>query len=98
MPKSFQIYKTFIFRKCFTLYKGGIGEYHGQYLSPALDEIQNEASVVDIVVYGECFNAIEAGIQQLEKMIEGDFGTKEFTEEIIQKLSKSQVCYIISNT
>lgn len=98
MPKSLQIYRAFIFRKCFTLYKGGIGEYHGQYLSPALDEIQNEASVVDIVVYGECNKALETGIQQLEKMIDGDFVTKEFTEEIIQKLSKSQVCHLISNS
>lgn len=51
-----------------------------------------DASKATFIVYGEGQN-IDAGINRLENLLEGNFDTKQFKEEIIKKLSKTQVCY-----
>lgn len=44
------------------------------------------------MVFGYCNHAVEAGIQQLDNLLDRDFVRKEIKENIIQQLSKSQVC------
>lgn len=44
------------------------------------------------MVFGDCYQAVEAGIQQLDNLLDRDFVKKEIKEKIIQQLSKSQVC------
>lgn len=44
------------------------------------------------MVFGDCNQAVEAGIQQLDNLLDGAFVRKEIKEKIIQQLSKSQVC------
>lgn len=80
-----------------TLFKGEIGEHFDYCSSPALVEKQNDSSIADIVVFGDCNQAVEAGIKQLEYLLDEDFVTKEFREDVIRKLSKSQVCYRTTN-
>lgn len=51
---------------------------------------EKDASKATIIVYGEG-HAIDTGINKLENLLEGDFDTKEFKDEIIPRLSKNQV-------
>lgn len=67
------------------------GKPHGHHWNPVLEDKQNDASTATIIIYGEGQD-IDAGINRLENLLEGDFDTKEFKEEIIKKLSKTQVC------
>lgn len=76
-----------------TLFKGEIGEHFDYSLSPTFVVKQNDSSTADIVVFGDCNQAVEEGIKQLENLLDEDFVRKEFREEVIRKLSKSQVCY-----
>lgn len=63
---------------------------HGHKWNPVVRD--KDASKATFIVYGEGKN-IDAGINRLEHLLEGDFDTKEFKDEIIKKLSKTQVCY-----
>lgn len=57
---------------------------------------EKDASKATIIVYGEGHD-IDTGINRLENSLEGDFDTKEFKDEIIKKLSKTQVCNRLRN-
>lgn len=48
--------------------------------------------MADIVVFSDCNQAVEAAIQHLENLLDENFVKKEFQEEVIRELSKSQVC------
>lgn len=61
-------------------------------------EKQYDSSVAEIVVFGDCHQDVEAGIRHLENLLDGDFVRQEFREDIIRKLSKSQVCYKTNNS
>lgn len=50
------------------------------------------------MVFGDCNQAVEEGIKQLENLLDEDFVRKEFREEVIRELSKSQVCYRTNNS
>lgn len=55
-----------------------------------------DASKATIIVYGEGHD-IDTGINRLENLLEGDFDTKEFKDEIIPRLSKTQVGFRLRN-
>lgn len=42
------------------------------------------------MVFSDCNQAVEVGIQHLENSLDEDYVRKEFREEVIRKLSKSQ--------
>nr|XP_034317327.1 protein mono-ADP-ribosyltransferase PARP14 isoform X2 [Crassostrea gigas] len=67
---------------------GGGGKPHGLHWNPVVEE--KDASKATIIVYGEGHD-IDTGINRLENSLEGDFDTKEFKDEIIKKLSKTQM-------
>lgn len=81
------------FRRVLTLFKGKIGDQHGQCSSLDLVDKQHDSSLAEIVVFGDCNQNVEAGIRHLENLLDRDFVRKEFREDIIRKLSESQVCY-----
>lgn len=69
-----------------------IGEHLSHSIRPAFEGNKNDATLADIVVFSDCNQAVEAAIQHLEKLLDEDFVRKEFQEEVIRELSKSQVC------
>lgn len=90
----FYYYSKIIFK----LFKGEIGEHCDYSSSPAFGVKQNDSSLTNIVVFGDCNQAVEEGIKQLENLLDEDFVRKEFREEVIRELSKSQVCYRTNNS
>lgn len=69
--------------------KGWIGKPHGHHWSPVVEDKFSAT----IVVYGESQQTIDAGINGLEKSLDGEFETKTFQDPVISKLSKNQVCF-----
>lgn len=61
-----------------------------------LKDKQIDASTATIIVYGEGQD-INAGINRLEHLLEGDYHIKEYKDDIITKLSKTQVCNELRN-
>lgn len=67
---------------------------HGHQWNPVVKD--KDASKATIIVYGENQD-IDTGINRLENLLEGDFHIKEFKDEIIPSLSKTQVCFCLRN-
>lgn len=57
---------------------------------------QIDASKATIIIYGKGQD-INAGIYRLEHLLEEDYHIKEFKDDIITKLSKTQVCNTLIN-
>lgn len=57
---------------------------------------QIDASKATIIIYGEGQD-INAGIYRLEHLLEGEYHIKEFKDDIITKLFKTQVCNTLIN-
>lgn len=70
------------------------GKPHGHQWNPVVED--KDASKATIIVNGESQD-IDTGINRLENLLEGDFHIKEFKDEIIPSLSKTQVCFCLRN-
>lgn len=70
------------------------GNPHGHQWNPVVED--KDASKATIIVNGESQD-IDTGINRLEHLLKGDFHKKKFKDEIIPRLSKTQVCFCLKN-
>lgn len=60
--------------------------------NPVIADKPDDQSSVTIVVYANNQGDITAGITKLKDLLDEDFNTKEFNDDIISHLSPAQVC------